>query len=165
MNGSKAAAGCLNLHLLRMLALLLGMAASPFLHAQHAMHGMSASGTAGVTTMPADNEILVAAPASIMLHFDAEVRLVKLALREASQGLLDIGFRYRPAAGLDFVQELPALAQADYYAVEWAALDAAGRLMKGRFFFSFGPDARAPSYYLEQLDHPLHIMTPDYRLQ
>ena len=141
----------------------LALTSSPLGMAQHEMHGMS-SGDLAVTTMPGDNEVLAGSPDSVMLHFESDMRLVKLVIKEAGKEFVDIGFRYRPVAGMHFMQNLPELNEADYYAVEWAVLDGEGKLVKGSFHFSFGANARPPSYYLEQMEHPQHIMAPDYRL-
>ena len=131
--------------------------------AQHQMHNMSPD-VEGVVTMPENNAVLAAAPDSVMLHFEADMRLVKLVLKDADANFVDIGFRYRPVAAMHFMHDLPALDQADYYTVEWAVLDAEGMLVKGNFYFSFGDNAMPPSHYLEQMEHPIHIMAPDYRL-
>ncbi|MEQ8956035.1 MAG: hypothetical protein RL120_18040, partial [Gammaproteobacteria bacterium] len=93
-----------------------------------------------------------------------EVRLVKLALRNADNEFIDIGFRYDPDPAKDFIHGLPQLAVADYYRVEWGAIDGDGMLARGMFYFSFGPDARPPSYWLDQMEQMQHIMAPDYRL-
>jgi methionine-rich copper-binding protein CopC len=144
--------------------LFLVLTASPLSMAQHEMHGMSSAGDLAVTTMPGDNEVLAGAPDSLMLAFESDMRLVKLVIKESGKEIVDIGFRYRPVAGMHFMQNLPKLNEADYYAVEWAVLDGEGKLIKGSFHFSFGANARPPSYYLEQMEHPQHIMAPDYRL-
>ena len=132
--------------------------------AQHQMHGAAEAGTQLLATMPANNEVLARAPDFLMLHFGTEVALVKLAIKNPASKIVDIGFRFDPSRRKDFSQTLPQLPAADYFAVEWATLDLTGKLERGSFYFSFGDDARPPSYYLERLDHPMHIMSPDYRL-
>jgi hypothetical protein len=114
--------------------------------------------------MPANDAALAAAPGSLMLHFESEMRLVKLALKAPEYGFIDIGFRYQPVPDVHFMQSLPTLAAANYYSVEWAAFNANEELIKGIFYFSFGDNARPPSYYLDQMHHPGPIMSPDYRL-
>lgn len=146
------------------ISFVLSLLFSPLLSAQHAMHGMSNSGDLLASSMPADNEVLAKAPQTIMLNFASEVRLVKLALKETKQGEILIDFRYDPAAAMRYMQTLPILAKADYYKVEWAALKASGELVKGNFYFSFGDDAKAPSEYMNEMDHEMMIMAPDYRL-
>lgn len=139
---------------------------SPPAVSQHSQHNMQNSGAINVLSVPADDEVAATSPPSILLHFDTEVLLVKLVLKEPSQRKepINIGFRFRPERGVHFEQPLPELAQADYYLVEWAAFDANNTLVKGSFHFSFGADAMPPSYYLNQIEHPGHIMSPDYRL-
>ena len=135
--------------------------------AQHETHDMSATGAAHVITMPDNDEVLAVAPESIMLHFESDVRLVKLALKEPSQGKepIDIDFRYQPGTGVHFVHALPELAAADYYTVEWAAFDTDANLIRGVFYFSFGENARPPSSYTGRMEHSGNIISPDYRLQ
>ncbi|MBL4572536.1 MAG: copper resistance protein CopC [Gammaproteobacteria bacterium] len=130
----------------------------------HEMHGISNSGGLLDSNMPADNEVLAKVPQSIMLNFSSEVRLVKLALKETKQGEILIDFRYDPTAAMRYMHTLPRLEAADYYKVEWAALKASGELVKGSFYFSFGDDAKPPSEYLNEMDHEMMIMSPDYRL-
>ena len=135
-------------------------------HAQHQGHSMERQGQPHVMSMPANDEVLMLSPEAIRLHFNKAVRLVKLVVKDPAKGKdgLDIGFRYSGELSTEFSQPLPLLGKADYYRVEWAAFDARQNLIKGEFYFAFGPDAKPPSYYLDQLQHPLHIMSPDYRL-
>lgn len=128
------------------------------------MHGMSNGSAELVSTMPADDEVLAKAPGSLMLTFEDEVRLVKLALKETKQGEILINFRFDPTSGKHFMQPLPELAPADFYKVEWAILKATGALVKGSFYFSFGEDAQPPSSYMDAMEHEMMIMSPDYRL-
>ncbi|PCI79195.1 MAG: hypothetical protein COB20_05270 [SAR86 cluster bacterium] len=150
--------------LLLYLSLLFSLLDSSVVLGQHAMPDMSNQGSPQVSTMPANNEVIAKAPQSIMLNFESEVRLVKLALKETKQGEILIDFRYSPAAGMHYIQPLPVLAAADYYKVEWAVLDANGELVRGSFYFSFGDDAEPPSSYMEGMDHQMQVISPDYRL-
>jgi methionine-rich copper-binding protein CopC len=143
---------------------LLALLASPLLFAQHDMHGMSDGESLLVSSMPADDEVLAEAPKSIMLGFDSEVRLVKLALKETKQGEILIDFRYDSEAAMRYVQSLPSLAEANYYKIEWAALNMMGELIRGSFYFSFGEQAKPPSSYRDEMDHNMLIPSPDYRL-
>lgn len=132
---------------------------------QHAMHGMSNMGNATVVTMPADDAVLASSPDHVMLEFENEITLVKLALKDPAGKLIDINFRFDPTPGSQFMQMLPALEQVDFYSVEWAYLDAEGMLVKGNFYFSFGADAQPPSVYLQQMEMDMNMpMAPDYRL-
>ena len=149
--------------LLLSFSLLLSLLGSSIALAQHDMHGMSDSEGLQLATMPADDEVLAKAPQSLMLNFEDDVRLVKLALKETEQGEILIDFRFDPAAGKHFMQSLPELAAADYYKVEWAVLETSGELVKGSFYFSFGEGAQPPSTYRDEMDHEM-IMSPDYRL-
>ncbi|MCB1672110.1 MAG: copper resistance protein CopC [Gammaproteobacteria bacterium] len=150
--------------LLLISGLLLALCSGSAVMAQHEMHNMSSAGGLDVTTMPADNAVLGSAPDSVMLHFASEMQLVKLVLKDSTNKFVDIGFRYRPVTGMHYMQNIPELAAADYYTVEWAVLDGDGKLTKGNFHFSFGSDAKPPTFYLDKMEHPQHIMSPDYRL-
>ncbi|GAB5499097.1 MAG: hypothetical protein PsegKO_14080 [Pseudohongiellaceae bacterium] len=133
--------------------------------AQHTMHNMGGGDSElSVQTMPADDAVLANQPQMLMLNFGPMVRLVKLAVRTSESDLLDIGFRYNPRPGHEFTQRLPQLQAADYYTVEWAVLDDTETLVKGNYHFAVGPNARPPSYYLNQMEQMQHIMAPDYRL-
>lgn len=134
--------------------------------AQHDMSHMSGMGAENVSTMPADDAVMASAPKSVMLQFEEEHVLVKLVLKDPAAEFIDISFRFDPVSKQHFSHALPPLAPADYYEVGWAALDMQGKLHKGTFHFSFGPDANPPSSYLSQEEHEMPmIMTPDYRLQ
>lgn len=132
--------------------------------AQHTMHDMGTGSDVAVETMPPNDAVLVSQPEMLMLHFGPMVRLVKLAVKNPAGEMVDIGFRYRPVAGHEFMQPLPSLPSEDYYTVEWAILDTDDTLVKGNYYFAFGSDARPPSYYLDQIEQMRHIMAPDYRL-
>ena len=134
------------------------------LHAQHTMHGMSEMGEAAMTSMPSNDEVLTASPDHLMLQFESAVTLVKLAVKNPEGKMTDINFRFDPKPGMHFMQMLPKLEQIDFYRVEWAILNGNGELVKGQFHFSFGPDAKPPSFYLDQMEMPAHMMSPDYRL-
>jgi len=150
--------------LLLPVSILFAMLGSPAALAQHTMPGMDAGDGLQVATMPADDQVIANSPHSIMLNFETDVRLVKLALKETKQGEILIDFRYNPNAAKHFEQPLPTLAAANYYKVEWAALDRVGKLVRGSFYFSFGDDAQPPSSYREGMDHDMQIISPDYRL-
>ncbi len=149
------------------LLLALSILVTPQLHAQHGGHGQAAAGgSEHVITMPDNDEVLASSPESIMLHFESDVRLVKLVVKNPGESKepIDIGFRYNGATGVHFVHALPKLAETNYYLVEWAAFDAASTLLKGSFYFSFGDEALPPSYHLEQMRHTGTVLRPDYRL-
>lgn len=150
--------------MLPLLVFLCSVLGASAVYAQHTMPGMAMEEGLKVSTMPADDQVIAKAPQSIMLNFETEVRLVKLALKETKQGEILIDFRYDPTAKMHYKQDIPALAAADYYKVEWAALNAAGKLIRGSFYFSFGTDAQPPSTYMHGMDHDMQIISPDYRL-
>ncbi|MGM0631846.1 MAG: copper resistance protein CopC [Pseudomonadota bacterium] len=134
--------------------------------AQHMMHGADEAAGIEVDTTPHDDAVLPGSPEQIMLAFEEDVRLVKLTLRTPeNRELLDIGFRYDPAAGSMFTHALPTLDMAPYYIADWAVVNDEERVIHGRFHFSFGPDAQPPSEIMPEMEEMRHIMAPDYRLQ
>ena len=147
---------------LMFMQLLLFAIWSPLALAQHEMHNMASS--VELNSLPANDEVLAAAPKSLMLHFGSEMRLVKLALKASEHGFVNIDFRYNPKPGVHFMQSLPALAAANYYTVEWAAFNSDDELLKGSFHFSFGDNAKPPSHYRDQMEGMNHDAMPlDYR--
>ena len=132
--------------------------------AQHQMHGGDGESGISVSTMPMANEVLAKSPEQIMMNFQEPYTLVKLVMKTPDNEFVDINFRFDPTPGMHMVHAIPALEPDDYYEVEWAVLSREGELIRGNFHFSFGEDARPPSYYLDQMEMPVHIMAPDYRL-
>lgn len=126
----------------------------------HMNHGAMSS---MATSTPNDDAVLASAPEQLMLMFEQEVRLVKLTLHTAEKDWVDIDFRYDPQAGKHFAWPLPALKEADYYTANWAIIGSDEQLLKGRFSFSFGADARPPSALMPEEMEMEHIMVPDYR--
>ncbi|MCY4358629.1 MAG: copper resistance protein CopC [Gammaproteobacteria bacterium] len=94
---------------------------------------------------PRNDAVLEQAPDSISLAFPAQVRLVKLILRDENHQWVDIDFRYSPMPNNVFEWRLPPLADAAYYTAHWAILDYGEELIRGSFSFAFGPSAQAPS--------------------
>ena len=132
----------------------------------HAQHVMTINSNSDVVTetAPVENEVLAEAPADLMMRFSTYVRLVKLSLKAPGNAAVDIGFRYDPDASRVFFWNLPPLPAADYYTVEWAAIDSSNFVARGSFSFSFGPNAKPPSELIpveEELDP---VIVPDFRL-
>jgi methionine-rich copper-binding protein CopC len=132
----------------------------------HAQHVMTINSNSDVVTetAPVENEVLAEAPADLMMRFSTYVRLVKLSLKAPGNEAVDIGFRYDPDASRVFFWNLPPLPAADYYTVEWAAIDSSNFVARGSFSFSFGPNAKPPSELIpveEELDP---VIVPDFRL-
>ncbi|MES3008647.1 MAG: copper resistance protein CopC [Pseudomonadota bacterium] len=132
--------------------------------AQHVMGPLGSQSTVVLESSPADDEILPAAPADLMLRFSGYVRLMKLTLKAPGNEPVDIGFRYQPEASRVFFWNLPELPAADYYVVEWAVLDPSNLIARGSFGFSFGPDAQPASTLIpvEEVLNP--VIVPDFRL-
>jgi methionine-rich copper-binding protein CopC len=145
------------------LCALLLLLLSPLASAQHVMTINSNSDVVTETT-PADDMVLAAAPADLMMRFSTYVRLVKLVLKAPGNKPVDIGFRYNPDASRVFFWDLPALPAADYYTVEWAAIDPANFVARGSFSFAFGPTAKPPSELIPQEEELAPVIVPDFRL-
>lgn len=113
-----------------------------------AAHQQAADSTgiaAKTKTSPAENSVLDEAPKSLDLEFPQVVRLVKLTLRNDQRDWVDISFRYNPAVAKNYMWNLPDLASASYYTVDWAVLGGSEQLVRGSFSFAFGAGADAPS--------------------
>ena len=130
-------------------------------HAQH-NHGYQYSGSVNFETIPEDDSVLPEQPRDLILQFSEPVTLMKLALRNDIEKLVDIGFRYDPTPSRVFIWPLPELPESDYYQIDWSALDSKRIMMVGQFFFSAGPDAVVPSSIIAEEEETL--MVPDYRL-
>ncbi len=133
-------------------------------HAQHVMGPLGSNSEVEVESVPADDEILPAAPADLLVRFSTYVRLVKLTLKAPDGDPVNIGFRYQPDASRVFLWYLPELPAADYYTVEWAAIDPSNLVARGSFSFSFGPGARIPSELIPEEEILAPVIVPDFRL-
>lgn len=133
-------------------------------HAQHVMAPLGSQSEVEVESVPADDEILPAAPADLLVRFSTYVRLVKLTLKGADGDPIDIGFRYQPDASRVFLWNLPQLPVADYYTVEWAAIDPTNLVARGSFNFAFGPNARLPPELIPDEEILAPVIVPDFRL-
>lgn len=131
--------------------------------AQHSTHTYRYTGTVEVEHLPDHDEVLPALPDSIILRFTDHVALVKLVVKTAEDKVVDVQFRYDPTPNRVFIWPLPALPDSPWYSVDWGVIDRANILMSGKFMFSAGPDAKAPSTLIPE-DNEVHIMVPDYRL-
>ncbi len=145
------------------LCTLLLVLLSPLTSAQHVMT-INSNSDVVTETAPVDNAVLAEAPADLMMRFSTYVRLVKLVLKAPGNTPVDIGFRYNPDASRVFFWDLPPLPAADYYTVEWAAIDPVNFVARGSFSFSFGPDARPPSELIPQEEELAPVIVPDFRL-
>lgn len=124
-----------------MMVLLAGLAL-PTAKAQHS-HGILTPGV----TFPKDDSVLGDPPRMITMSFRVDVKLLKLALYNAEDGWVNIGFTYEPdRLARSFVYPLPnELPPSDYYIVRWSVTDENRRLLNGEFSFAFGPGAIPPS--------------------
>lgn len=138
---------------------------SPSLYAQHIMDPNASSSDVEMESSPSNDEILAESPQDFMLRFSTYVRLVKLSVKSPSGKLVDVGFRFQNDASRVFFWDLPKeLPEADYYTVEWAAIDPSNLIARGTFSFSFGPNARPASELIPVEEILLHIPTPDFRI-
>ena len=148
------------------LACLLLLCSEPVIpqvsHSAAYQQAADSTGIAAKTkTSPADDSVLDEAPNSLDLEFPQAVRLVKLTLRNDQRDWVDISFRYNPAVAKNYLWNLPDLASATYYTVDWAVLGGSEQLVRGRFSFAFGADADAPSLTREAAAILLDIRTGD----
>jgi methionine-rich copper-binding protein CopC len=136
---------------------------TPWANAQHVMT-INSNRDVVTETAPVEDAVLAEAPADLMMRFSNYVRLVKLSLKAPGDEPVDIGFRYDPDVSRVFFWNLPPLPPADYYTVEWAAIDASNFVARGSFSFSFGPNARPPSELIPVEEELLPVIVPDFRL-
>jgi methionine-rich copper-binding protein CopC len=131
--------------------------------AQHSTHTYRYTGTVEVEHLPDHDEVLPALPDSIVLRFTDHVALAKLVVKTAEDELVNVQFRYDPTPNRVFIWPLPPMPASAWYSVDWGVIDRANILMAGKFMFSAGPNAKAPSTLIPQDNEP-HIMVPDFRL-
>src|SRR5690606_18841790 len=140
------------------------LAVAPAAFSQHIIGGGDGASNVEMQPTPSDDQVLASSPEELMLRFSTYVRLVKLTLKAPDQDIVNIGFRYSPEASRVFFWELPELPDADYYTVEWAAIDPTNLVAKGTFNFAFGSDALPPSQVIPQEEELQHVTVPDFRL-
>jgi methionine-rich copper-binding protein CopC len=86
------------------------------------------------SSMPADEDLLDAAPDAIVLRFSEPVRLTSLALESAAAARHELG--PLPSSPSDeFSVDAPALADGRYV-VSWRAISADTHVVTGRFGFT-----------------------------
>jgi len=134
-------------------ALAIGVLLSLPVQAQHA-HGRRNIVELDIDTEPQHDEVTDVAPQYLILRFTEYVRVMKLTVKADGLRSIDIGFLFTPTPNRVFVQTLPELDFAEFYAVEWAALNAQNILVSGEFLFSFGPQALVPSAIIEAREFP-----------
>lgn len=139
--------------------------ASTTVFAQHVMDPNASSSDVEMESSPANDEILPQSPQDFMLRFSTYVRLVKLSVKGPDGKFVNVNFRYRTDASRVFFWDIPTLPDADYYTVEWAAIDPRNLIARGTFSFSFGPNAQLASELIPEEEVFDHVVTPDYRIQ
>jgi methionine-rich copper-binding protein CopC len=103
------------------------------------------------TTSPKDDSVLEKAPASVVLSFRSNVRLLKLRLLSAGRRNIDIGFVYDPSrVQNNFVWSVPSLTKSSYYIIDWAVVDEFNELVTGEIRFAVGAEALAPSEFIKR---------------
>ena len=136
-------------NLIRNLLLVAAVSLWPGLLAAQHSHGVT-SLTPSVT-FPKDDAVLLEQPQMLVISFQVDVQLLKLALYTDKGDWIDLGFQWDPSqSDHNFVFPIPTeLPAADYYEAEWSVVDENQRFMKGSFNFAFGPDAMVPSERIE----------------
>lgn len=139
------------------------MLASQPAQAQHVMT-INSNSAVVLESQPEDDEVMETAPQELMLRFSTYVRLVKLTMQGPDEKFVNIGFHYDPEVSRVFFLDLPELPAADYYTVEWAAIDPENLVARGSFSFSFGPNAAPASTLIPEEEVLEPVIVPDYRL-
>ncbi len=132
--------------------------------AQHVMPADASQSDVELESSPENDEVTVSPPQDLMLRFSTYVKLVKLTMKGPDEKLVNIGFRYDPNLSRVFLWALPELPAADYYTVEWSAVDTANLIARGTFSFSFGPNAKPASELIPEEEILEHVTVPDFRL-
>lgn len=132
--------------------------------AQHVMAADASQSDVELDSSPENDEIMASAPRDLMLRFSTYVKLVKLTVKSPDEKFVNIGFRYDPNLSRVFLWTLPELPAADYYTVEWSAIDTANLIARGTFSFSFGPNAKPASELIPEEEILEHVTVPDFRL-
>lgn len=88
------------------------------------------------TSTPADNAVLSAAPAEIMLQFSAPTRLTALTLKKDGESERKLGPLPKDAAA-DFRVPVTSLTPGKY-TVSWRAMGADNHVMSGDLHFTVG---------------------------
>jgi methionine-rich copper-binding protein CopC len=116
-----------------------------------AQHSHGATSLTPSVTFPQDDAVLLEQPQMLVISFRVNVQLLKLALYTDKGDWIDLGFQWDPSqSDNNFVFPIPTeLPGADYYVAQWSVVDETQRFMKGKFSFSFGADALAPSETIE----------------
>ena len=87
------------------------------------------------STIPANNAVLEEPPKTLSLTFKAEVRLMKIGLRDTNLEAVMVDFKPTPKAAKSFIIDLPELTTAGTYNASWMAMGKDGHKMKGNFVF------------------------------
>ncbi len=87
-----------------------------------------------LSSEPAHQAELTEPPKQIVLTFNQKARLMKLALANAAQEALDIGFKPSSTRADTFTVALPALAAGTYQA-KWSAMSGDSHKIQGEFNF------------------------------
>lgn len=101
-------------------------------------------------SVPADNAMLMQAPAALSISFSGPLRLTKVTLLHNNGSTIDFGFTLTAAAA-QFSWPLPVL-EIGSYQVSWVGLGEDGHKMKGDFSFMLhaGDDVKADSAHSHQ---------------
>ena len=84
---------------------------------------------------PANEAELTATPEKMILEFNREVRLVKLAILNGNEKAVEVDFKPVAENNTKFEITLPTLESGDYQ-VNWMAMSKDSHKMKGQFSFS-----------------------------
>ena len=97
--------------------------------------GLSWAHSKQETTVPANNAVLIEAPAELVLKFDKPMRITKLALTDRSGNDYEVQRTDQMKQVLKLVAQLDPVPKGEYQ-VEWRGLSEDGHPMKGTFSFT-----------------------------
>jgi copper resistance protein C len=91
------------------------------------------------TSMPADKEVLAAAPSKIMLHFSAPTRLTALTIKKDGDSAERKLGPLPKEAFAEFTVPLTPPPAPGKYTVTWRAMGSDNHVMSGDLHFTVGP--------------------------
>jgi len=88
----------------------------------------------GMTTMPADGDVVQAAPSEIMFMFDDAIRLTRIEMIHASDPAVDLDLAGQQSFATEYTVPVTAVGDGTYQ-ITWRGLGVDGHPVQGEFSF------------------------------
>lgn len=105
-----------------------------------------------LTASSPGHEAVVASPDTLMLRFNEQVRLLRVALVHGPSHNIDFGFVATTTAQQEFSYELPMLMQGEH-TVNWTVIGADGHTVSNSFKFTVSSDGAEAEVQAHQGGH------------